>query len=60
MWRPVTRAEWLDLARARAGALALAESAVAAGVLECSPEIHLAMAQLAWSAAWDLDVAAAA
>jgi hypothetical protein len=56
----MTRAEWLNLARARAEALALAESAVAAGVLPCSESMHGAMAQLAWEAAWDLDVAAAA
>ncbi len=55
----MTRPEWLQLAQARAYHLAVAESAVAARAIPCSESMHKAMAQLAWSAAWDLDVAVA-
>jgi hypothetical protein len=47
----MTRDEWLNLA------LAVAESAVAAEVLECSEKMHAELAHLAASVLFDLSVA---
>jgi hypothetical protein len=54
----MTRAELLTLAQARAEALAVIESAVAAGAFGCSQKIHDELAHLATAVAFDVWAAA--
>jgi hypothetical protein len=52
-------AERFRQARARAGAIALIESAKACGVWADTPETSEALAALAWALAFDLEIAEA-
>ncbi len=54
----MTDAERKELIRALVTALALAETAVAGGVLPCSPAMHELMATLAFVIKFDLEMAA--